>query len=125
MRTLRSRVAPGVTGARRYDAFLTDLLGDGELRPLHELAHLIAQNEELTGEPLVVDLPVGAPVSTQKLLASLGVVVRFVDAPPPPRRRRGPTDDEAVREVVRRAVADADPADLLARQARRWLARDE
>lgn len=91
---------------------------------LAELPALIDELEAVRGEQLLVEAPVDLPIANRRLLASLGVAVRFVDEPrDPPRRRVPPPPRADVEQAVRRAV-DASPGDVdpLARRALAWLA---
>jgi hypothetical protein len=66
----------GQPGYRRGNGSLIPLNGGNV--PMHELTSIIRRLEEIRGEQLIVELETPAAEHTQRLYASLGVLVRFV-----------------------------------------------
>lgn len=60
--------------------YLVPIGPDGEMTSLGLLADMIQEREALTGEPLVVEIEPPLPEHAQRLYATLGVLVRFVDS---------------------------------------------
>lgn len=73
------------------------------------------------GRPVVVDLPANLSPAHQRLMATLGVLVRFKPVEPRRARNGSKSDRCAARRSVRDAITDHGLSDELALRAHDWL----
>lgn len=111
---MKSADAPGgndhddglVTGSRSFRSFL------------QTIPDRVAE-AEADGHPLVVEFPPDLKPAQQRLIATMGCLVRFSHPKVAPTAHRGETPSRAtVRELVARAAADADD---VPQEVRDWL----